>query len=80
MTSGPVLKMELVGPNAIKQWRSILGPTNSLKARDEAPDSIRAKFGTDGQQNAAHGSDAPESAARELELMFQGGGWPLNKK
>ena len=77
MISGPVLKMELAGPDAIKQWRSILGPTNSLKAIDEAPDSIRAKFGTDGQKNAAHGSDSPESAERELDLMFQGGGWPL---
>ena len=39
--------------------------------RDEAPDSVRAKFGTDGQRNAAHGSDAVESAERELGLMFK---------
>lgn len=70
MSSGPVLKLELSGPNAIKKWREILGPTNSLKARDEAPESVRAQFGADGQRNAAHGSDSPSSAARELQLMF----------
>ena len=70
MSSGPVLKMELAGPNAIKVWRGLLGPTNTFKAQEEAPTSIRALFGTDGTQNAAHGSDAPESASRELELMF----------
>ena len=62
--------LELSGPNAIKKWREIIGPTNSEKARAEAPSSVRALFGTDGQRNAAHGSDAPESAARELALMF----------
>ena len=70
MSSGPVVKLELSGPNAIKKWREIIGPTNSEKARAEAPSSVRALFGTDGQRNAAHGSDAPESAARELALMF----------
>jgi len=70
MTSGPVLKLELAGKDAIKRWRALLGPTNSIKARTEAPRSVRALFGTDGQNNAAHGSDAPESAARELKLMF----------
>ena len=71
MSSGPVVKLELAGPNAIKAWRGLIGPTNSEKARAEAPGSIRALFGTDGQRNAAHGSDAPESAARELGLMFK---------
>ena len=37
---------------------------------EEAPDSVRAKFGTDNQRNAAHGSDSTESAARELAMMF----------
>ena len=71
MSSGPVVKLEVSGPNAIKKWRELIGPTNSLKARDEAPGSVRALFGTDGQRNAAHGSDAPESATRELQLMFK---------
>ena len=59
-----------VSKNAITAWRKLIGPTNSEKARDEAPGSVRALWGTDGQRNAAHGSDAPESAARELGLMF----------
>ena len=70
MSSGPVLKLELSGPGAIKAWRALIGPTNSEKARAEAPESLRARFGTDGQRNCAHGSDAPESAERELQLMF----------
>ena len=72
MTSGPVLKLELEGPDAVARWRELIGPTNSNKARDDAPGSVRALFGTDGQRNAAHGSDAAESAAREIGLMFQG--------
>ncbi len=56
--------------DAIKAWRAALGPTNSLKAKAEAPQSIRAQFGTDGQNNAGHGSDSPESANRELRMIF----------
>lgn len=70
MSSGPVLKLELEAPDAIKRWRALIGPTNSHKAREEAPATIRALFGKDGQENAAHGSDAPEAAAREIALMF----------
>ena len=70
MTSGPVIKLELSGPDAIKKWRGLIGPTSTEKARAEAPGSVRALYGTDNTQNAAHGSDAPESAERELALMF----------
>ena len=63
-------KMELSGDDAIAKWRALIGPTDSNKAREEAPDSVRAKFGTDNQRNAAHGSDSTESAARELAMMF----------
>ena len=48
MTSGPVIGMELVGKGAISLWRTLLGPTNSLKAKEEAPNSIRGRFGVDG--------------------------------
>jgi len=70
VTSGPCLAMELVGENAVLKWRDILGPTDSKKAKESAPYSIRAKFGTDGTKNAAHGSDSTESAMRELDLFF----------
>ena len=70
MSSGPVLKLELAGDNAVQQWRQLIGPTNSARAREEAPETLRALFGTDGQRNAAHGSDSAESAEREINLMF----------
>ena len=50
--------------------RAAAGPTNTLKAKDEAPWSLRARYGTDGTQNACHGSDSPESSAREVDFMF----------
>jgi nucleoside diphosphate kinase len=70
MTSGPVVKLILKKEGAIKAWRELLGPTNSLTAKAEAPRSLRSLYGIDGTQNAAHGSDSVESAAREIDLMF----------
>lgn len=70
MTSDVVVGMELVAEGAIKGWRELLGPTNTFRAKEEAPDSIRALYGTDGTRNACHGSDAPASAERELEYFF----------
>lgn len=64
--------MELVGTGAIGGWRKFIGPTNTQKAKDEAPESIRALFGTDGTKNAVHGSDSTESAARESDFFFGG--------
>jgi nucleoside diphosphate kinase/adenylate kinase family enzyme len=68
MTSGPVVVMVLEGTDAIRTWRVLLGPTNTQKAMSDAPESIRAKYGTDGTQNAAHGSDSAFSAAREINF------------
>jgi nucleoside-diphosphate kinase len=50
-----------------------MGPTNVFKAKEEAPESMRARFGTDGTQNATHGSDAILSGARELAFWFPDG-------
>eukprot|EP00200_Dunaliella_tertiolecta_P006160 CAMPEP_0202341414 /NCGR_PEP_ID=MMETSP1126-20121109/2423_1 /ASSEMBLY_ACC=CAM_ASM_000457 /TAXON_ID=3047 /ORGANISM="Dunaliella tertiolecta, Strain CCMP1320" /LENGTH=291 /DNA_ID=CAMNT_0048932235 /DNA_START=1 /DNA_END=874 /DNA_ORIENTATION=+ len=72
MTSGPVVAMVLSKPNAIADWRKLMGPTNVLKARQEAPFSLRAMYGTDGTQNATHGSDSPISAMREIKFYFPG--------
>ncbi|XP_065056244.1 nucleoside diphosphate kinase homolog 7-like [Rhopilema esculentum] len=71
MTSGPAVAMELMAHDAIKKWRSLLGPTNTLKAREEAPGSIRAIFGSDGTRNACHGSDSGASAERESNFFFE---------
>lgn len=70
MSSGPIMAIALAKTNAIQEWRDLMGPTNSEKAREEAPNSIRAKFGTDNTQNATHGSDSPTSATRELKFFF----------
>jgi len=72
MSSGPIVAMELSGENAIQRWRALIGPTNTNTAREQAPNSIRARFGTDGTQNAVHGSDSPSSAAREADFFFGG--------
>ena len=67
MTSGPVVVAVLEGDGAIARWRELLGPTNS----EEAPaGTIRGDFGTDVERNAAHGSDAPETARVEISYWF----------
>lgn len=71
VTSDVAVGIELVAENAVKKWRGLLGPTNTITAREEAPNSLRAQYGTDGTRNAAHGSDSGPSAKRELDLYFQ---------
>ncbi len=67
MTSGPVVIGVLEGENAIARYRDLMGPTNS----SEAPKgTIRGEYGTDIQNNAVHGSDAPETAAEEKSFFF----------
>ena len=67
MTSGPVVVSALEGENAVRAHRDLLGPTNS----SEAPaGTIRGDFGTDIERNAAHGSDAPETAKLEISYFF----------
>jgi nucleoside-diphosphate kinase len=67
MTSGPILALVLEGQNAIAKNREIMGVTDSSKA---APGTIRARFGTSIEQNAVHGSDAPETARTEIGYFF----------
>lgn len=64
ITNGPVVAMELITADAIKRWRETLGPTDANAARQDAPETVRAKFGKDKQSNAAHGSDSEISATR----------------
>ena len=70
MTQGPIVAFEIMGADAVSKWREILGPTDSSVARQEAPNSIRAQFGTDQTQNSCHGADSPESAKREADFFF----------
>ena len=67
MTSGPVVLQVLEGEDAILANRSLMGATNPQEA---AAGTIRADFGESLEANAVHGSDAPESAAREIAFFF----------
>ena len=70
VTSDYVVGMELVKKDAIKEWRNFIGPTNVVKAQQEAPNSIRALFGTK-EKNTVHGSDCQESVNREINIVFK---------
>ncbi len=70
MTSGPVVVSVLEGPDAITAYREMMGDTDSTKA---APGTVRARFGTDIERNAVHGSDAPETAKTEIAFFFGDG-------
>jgi nucleoside-diphosphate kinase len=67
ITSGPVVAMVVEGPQAIAAVRTMMGPTNPLEA---GPGTIRGDLALDLQENVVHGSDGPESAAREIALYF----------
>ncbi len=68
MTSGPVMLMCLQGEGAVLKNREIMGATDPKKAN---AGTIRSKFGDNVGENAVHGSDSVESAARELALFFE---------
>ena len=70
VTSDVVTGLELVAENAVERWRHTIGPTNTNNARTQAPNSIRARFGTDGTKNAVHGSDSGPSWKRETDFFF----------
>ncbi len=69
MTSGPCVVMALEGENAIARYRELMGATDSKKA---APGTIRAKYGTEIERNAVHGSDGTDTARFELSYFFPG--------
>jgi nucleoside-diphosphate kinase len=69
MTSGPCVVMAIEGENAVAKYREVMGATDSKKA---APGTIRAKYGTDIEKNAVHGSDSPDNAKLELGFFFTG--------
>lgn len=70
VSSGPIVALEVMGDEAVSIWRRLLGPADSAAARKEAPQSVRAQFGTDGVKIVGHGSDSLAAAARELEFFF----------
>jgi nucleoside-diphosphate kinase len=67
ITGGPVVLAKVEGDNAIALWRELMGPTDPA---DAPPGTIRGDLATEITENLVHGSDSPESAARELKLFF----------
>jgi len=69
MSSGPCLVLCLEAPDAIRKWRDLMGATDPAKAE---AGTLRKEFGASIDNNATHGSDAPETAAFELAYFFRG--------
>jgi nucleoside-diphosphate kinase len=67
ITSTPVVAMRVRGEGAIRAMRNLMGATNPA---DADPGTIRGDLALSMPDNLVHGSDSPESAARELELFF----------
>jgi len=69
MSSAPCIVLCLEAPDAIKKWRDLMGATDPAKAD---AGTLRKEFGASIDNNATHGSDAPETAAFELGYFFRG--------
>lgn len=69
MASGPVVVLALEAPDAILKWRTLMGATDPAQAD---AGTLRKTFGKSIENNATHGSDAPETAAFELGYFFPG--------
>jgi nucleoside-diphosphate kinase len=69
VTSGPLVAVVLEGDSAVEIVRAINGATDGRKA---APGTIRGDFSLSNRENLVHGSDSPESAAREIAIWFPG--------
>ncbi len=69
MSSGPAVVLALEAEDAIRRWRTLMGATDPSKAD---AGTLRKEFGRSIENNATHGSDAPETAAFELGYFFPG--------
>jgi nucleoside-diphosphate kinase len=67
MASGPIVVLVLEAPDAIERWRKLMGSTDPVKAERE---TLRREYGTSIERNATHGSDAPDTAAFEINYFF----------
>jgi nucleoside-diphosphate kinase len=68
ITSAPVVALVVEGPRAITAFRQLAGGTDPVEKA--TPGSLRGDFGLETQFNLVHGSDSPESSAREIKLWF----------
>jgi nucleoside-diphosphate kinase len=71
ITGGPVVAMVVEGENVIAEWRKMMGATNPA---DAVPGTVRGDFASTIDENVVHGSDAPATAEREIEIFFGGEG------
>jgi len=69
ITSAPLVALVVQGPHAVAGTRGIMGITNPVEA---TPGSIRGDYALEIGENLVHGSDSPESAAREIGIFFPG--------
>jgi nucleoside-diphosphate kinase len=69
ITGGPLVALVVEGPNAVAATRRLMGVTNPVEA---TPGSLRGDYALEIGQNLVHGSDSPESAAREIGIFFPG--------
>jgi nucleoside-diphosphate kinase len=69
ITRSPLVAIVAEGPDAFKVVRTLMGTTNP---REAAPGTIRGDLAIELTENLVHGSDGPESAAREIALFFPG--------
>ena len=68
MSSGPIVALALEAPDVIRRWRRMMGATDPAKA---GRGTLRRRFGWSVESNATHGSDAPETAAFEIDYFFK---------
>lgn len=70
MQSDVCTGMELVGDRAVERFREVLGPTDAAAAKQNAPGTLRATFGTDTMRNAVHASASASDYQTEKSLFF----------
>lgn len=70
MQSDVVTGMELIKSNAVQGFRDLIGPTDAVAAKQEAPNTLRAQFGTDALRNGIHGSGTSSEFNNECNMFF----------
>lgn len=70
VTSAPVVALHLVGDDCIGRWSRLLGPIDPDQAKQTAPQSLRARYGSSVLRNVAHGAEDPRAAAQDLPAVF----------
>lgn len=70
LSSGPILALELVSEDAVQKWLDLIGPDDPIKARKDAPDTLRAIYGQELVTNGFHGPSQKEEAEFEVNFFF----------